>query len=109
MSSIADMLKKYLLRGKHKAVVVSEGKVYELTGSRRTMTLASGTLGSIDIKYDNLNFKVFKVMGSAYINNRAISESYILLNNCVITLGDINKDISRSFITFDISNPEVVL
>ena len=109
MSSVADMLKKHLLRGKHKAVVVSNGKVYELTGSRRTITLASRTLGSIDIKYDNLNFKVSKVMGSAYINNRAISEGYVLPNNCVITLGDESKDRSRSFITFDISNPEVVL
>jgi eukaryotic-like serine/threonine-protein kinase len=106
MSVVADMLKKYLLRGKHKAVVVSDGKVYELTGNRRSVALAFKNLGSIDIKYDNLNFKVSMVKGSAYINNQVIDSGYTLPSNCVITLGD-GK--SRKFITFDISNPEVVL
>ena len=106
MSSIKNLLGKHLLRGKHKATVVNGNSIYELTGANRSVILTSNS-NSIGIKYNELDFIVFGIKGSVYINNQIINEGYILPNNCVVTLGE--RHLPRSFITFDISNPEVVL
>jgi eukaryotic-like serine/threonine-protein kinase len=78
-----------------------------LTEEKRSVTLQAGKLGSISIQYDGLDFKAARVIGNAYINNQNIVEGYILPMSCVITLGDDSQE--RLFVTFDISNPEVVL
>ena len=88
--------------------MVSEEKVYNLTGGNRSVILKSENLGRIAISYDGLDFRVSKVEGNAYINNQTIIENCILPPSCVITLGDVEQR-KRLFITFDISNPEVVL
>jgi eukaryotic-like serine/threonine-protein kinase len=107
MKDIAKLIQKYLLRGRHRAIIVSKGKIYNLTEGNRSVTLQANHLGTIGIQYDGLDFRVSSVGGNAYINNQKIIQDYVLPASCVITLGDTDQE--RLFITFDISNPEVVL
>lgn len=61
------------------------------------------------IKYDGFNFLVDAVNGSVLVNNQLVQENQALPKSCVITLGDNSGGRPRLFMTFDISNPEVVL
>ena len=47
--------------------------------------------------------------GAVFVNNQAVQRDQVLPKDCVITLGELSRGSNRIFITFDISNPEVIL
>jgi eukaryotic-like serine/threonine-protein kinase len=106
---VRSLLEKYLLRNKHRALFVYGGQAYTLEKTNRLVRLDVKNYGSLHIKYDGLNFLIDFVSGAVFINNQIASKGQILPKNCVITLGEPSRKAERLFITFDISNPEVVL
>lgn len=73
------------------------------------MKLSSGSLGAIDVSYDGYDFVAVKVVGDVYINNMGVTPPQPLPGACVITLGAPSLGYNRSYITFDVTHPEVVL
>ena len=67
-------------------------------------------IGSSLPKYDGLNFKLKNVLGEVYMNNIHVTADKNISGACVVGIGANNRHYSeRSFVTFDISNPEVAL
>ncbi|UQQ18149.1 hypothetical protein MYA98_10675 [Salmonella sp. WGH-01] len=105
MSSVRDQIAKYLLKDRHRALFVLNGKKYEINAKNKSVTITWGTSGSMEIVYDGFDFKVGNFSGSATINNQQVITNKVFPSCSVITL--INEK-SRSFVTFDISRPEVI-
>lgn len=109
MSDITNLLGNYLLRDKHRALLVSGNQTYTLDRTGRLVKLDVKNYGSLHVRYDGLDFLIEFVNGSVFVNNQAVQQGQVLPKNCVITLGDLSGSANRIFITFDISSPEVVL
>lgn len=104
MQEIQTLLKKYLLKDRHRAVVVLQGTQNILDSSNRRIKLTA-SVGNITIDYDGLKFSVTTVSGSIFMNNKAILAGTVIPGSCVLTFG---SGSSRVFVTFDVSNPEVM-
>ncbi|MBB4725244.1 MULTISPECIES: serine/threonine protein kinase [Xanthomonas] len=104
MSDIRVLLGKYLLKDRHRATVVLNGVVNTLDRSNRRITL-NATVGNLTVEYDGLNFNVTQVAGDVYINNTPAVTGMIVPGCCVLTFGNGR---ARKFVTFDVSNPEVM-
>jgi len=109
MSDITNLLGNYLLKDKHRALLVYGKETYNLSKARRLVKLDVQNHGSLHVRYDGLNFLIDFVKGAVFVNNQAVHKGQLLPKDCVITLGDSSRGANRIFITFDISNPEVVL
>jgi len=106
MKEIEVALRRRLLYNRHRALLILGGKAHEINASTLNVTVRSGTLGAIGIRYDGFCFRVSGVTGAVSVNNSGIIAGELLPDCCVITFGD--KMSGRSFVTFDVSNPEVV-
>ncbi|ABM25034.1 protein kinase [Shewanella sp. W3-18-1] len=109
IDQVEKILRKHLLKDKHKGLIVMGNEVRELNNQNRRAKISSihgnNLNGEITIEYDSYEFKVAAIGGSVTVNNEVIKVGYILPGASVITLG---SDSNRRFVTFDISNPEVV-
>lgn len=104
MQEIRDLLARHLLKNRHRATVVLNGVVHILDSTNRRITL-NANVGSLEIEYDGLDFKVKSTSGSVYINNVPAAEGSVVPGCCVLTFG---AGSNRKFVTFDVSNPEVM-
>lgn len=104
MQFIKTLLEKHLLKDKHRATVVLNGVANTLDHKNRRISL-NATVGSLTIEYDGLVFSVTQVAGAVYINNTSVSIGTIVPGCCVLTFGNGS---GRKFVTFDVSNPEVM-
>jgi serine/threonine-protein kinase len=109
MANVRDALARHLLRYKHQALAVYNGKPFVINAANTSAGLDYPDVGMIEIAYDGLRFFVKTATGEVYINNSpAISEEEIP-GSCVVALGGAHRKNDRIYITFDVSNPEVVL
>lgn len=104
MQDIKSLIEKHLLKDKHRATVVLNGSANTLDCKNRRILL-NANVGSLTIEYDGLAFIVTQVTGSVYINNTPIVVGTVVPGCCVLTFGDGG---ARKFVTFDVSNPEVM-
>lgn len=104
MLDVKNLLAKQLLKDRHRATVVLNGVVNTLDCHNKKISL-NAKIGSLTIEYDGIDFKVTQVSGAVYINNTAVFPGAIVPGCCVLTFGD---SYPRTFVTFDISNPEVM-
>jgi serine/threonine protein kinase len=110
MESIKQEIARHLLVDKHQALVVFQGQPLYLNARNRSVTLNLPDIGKLDIAYDGFSFRVSNVSGEVLINNIAASVGDEIPGSCVVSLGDQNRRTNfRKFITFDVSNPEIVL
>lgn len=109
MATVRDHLSRQLLRDKHQALAVYSNKSNILNGSKRTVTLRLEGIGEIKIEYDGFRFYVASVSGEVFINNQTVISGEEIPGSCVVTLGNTHRANARKYITFDVSNPEVVL
>jgi serine/threonine-protein kinase len=109
MKEVRDTLAKYLLRDRHKALVVFEGNASYLDANRRSVRLRLPSMGEVTITYDGLGFRVESVSGDVFANNRRIAVGDELPGACVVALGAPEQGNRRRYITFDLSHPEIVL
>lgn len=104
MQAIKTLLEKHLLKDRHRATVVLNGNANTLDKDNKRIHL-NANVGSLIIEYDGLAFVVTQVTGSVYINNTAVRTGTIVPGCCVLTFGNGGN---RKFVTFDVSNPEVM-
>ncbi len=105
MRAVEEVLRQHLLKDKHRALVVMGGKAHELNATSRKMALKYGEIGSVEIEYDGFKFSVLAFSGVVSINNKSVSIGMGLPDCCVIAFGAAP---ARKFVTFDVSNPEVM-
>ena len=102
---VQALLARHLLRDQHRALVVMNGQAHLLDRNNRKIILNAGAVGSLTIEYDGLDFKVSSASGAVYFNNTPAQSGGVVPGCCVITFGDGSN---RRFVTFDVSNPEVM-
>lgn len=108
MGAVRDMLGKQLMRDRHQALLVFNQKpVY--VNANKPVGKISGRLGGLDIRYDGLRFTSQAIVGDVYINNLPAVSGGQLPGSCVIALGASTAGAQRSYITFDVSHPEIML
>jgi serine/threonine-protein kinase len=103
------MLEKYLLYGKHQALAVLNDNVYIFDTNRKKARLKVANIGEFLIEYDGFSFYMDEVSGDVFVNNIPVNTRYELSGSTVITIGLPELGMSRRYLTFDISNPEVTL
>jgi serine/threonine-protein kinase len=109
MAEIRDLLSRILLRGKHQALAVYNNAPNILNKLQPLVNLKYGDIAEIKIEYDGLRFHVTETNGEVFVNNKTVTVNKDMPGSSVITLGAQHRRNNRSYITFDVSNPEVVL
>lgn len=100
----------YLIKNNHVGTIVHNAvDSYFLSNSKPQATIKINDLGTLEVKYDGLTFKVVSVSGNVYINNSPAQIGQKLHDACVLTFGDQSKGWNRVFFTFYCSRPEVIL
>jgi serine/threonine protein kinase len=105
IKNIKTSLEKYLLRDRHKALLVMPDSIHEISKDKREVQLKAGNT-RISIQYDGFDFKVSYFEGDVTVNNMPVLLNTVLPKCCVITFEA--KSSNRAFVTFDVSNPEVI-
>ena len=109
MTDVRQVIEKHLLFNRHRALVVLNGKPSYLDKDNTTVGLKFGTVASVKIEYDGISFNVADVAGDVFVNNATVSIGDVLPGACVLTLGGPERRASqRAFVTFDLSNPEII-
>lgn len=109
MEEVRDVVGRHLLYGRHKATMIVAGVIHNLVKIGQSVKLNAGSKGSVHVSYDGHDFVATNVVGDVYINNVPISPPQKLPGACVLTLGSPSLGINRSYITFDVTHPEVVV
>lgn len=109
MSNVRDTLSKHLLRDRHKALVVFNGKASYLNAGCRSVSLSLPSIGEIEIRYNGFSFCITRVCGEVFVNNNQVKVGDKLPGACVVALGSSAQMNKRKYITFDLSHPEIVL
>ena len=109
MAEVRDVLAQRLLFGRHRAHLSTGHHEYDLNTPGQGVTLNIAEMGSMEIRYDGLRFVVASVSGDVFVNNSTVTLGQELPGASVITIGATNLGSKRTFVTFDISHPEVVL
>lgn len=106
MTEIEACLRRHLLYNRHRGLLILDGQTYEVNATTQIVNLRSGATEAIGISYDGLRFTVSSVAGTVLINNVSVVVGQELPGCCVIGFGPRNT--FRNFVTFDVSNPEVM-
>jgi serine/threonine protein kinase len=110
MDAVKTEIARHLLVDKHQALFVFRGAPSYLNAMRRDVVLELPKIGKLGISYDGFAFRISEVSGEVEINNRMPNVGDQIPGSCVVSLGIAPRRASdRVFITFDISNPEIVL
>ncbi len=109
ISEIKNEISRHLLKGRHQALTVFNGRDYLINSTNNKVALSVKGIGGFSIYYDDLRFYINNISGEIYMNNIPISSTTELVGSCVVTIGDPPKGKNRSYITLDISYPEVTI
>lgn len=110
MAAVRDEIARRLLRNRHQALAVLNGEAFYLNANKRKVRLELSEVGKVEIGYDGLRFSVKSVEGEVYVNNRSCTVGLELPGSCVVAIGGGHRPSSqRAFISFDVSNPEVIV
>ena len=107
-TEIRDALAAELVRDKHRATIVASGTTYVLHATNRGVKVAADG-NEITVQYTGTGFKANAVAGDVYSNNKKMNVGDELTGAMVITLGAPEKQASRTFVTFDVSHPEILV
>jgi serine/threonine-protein kinase len=109
MVAVRDILALHLLRDRHRALLTARANVFQLDSTRRVVNLSVAGQGALKVTYDGLRFVISDVSGDVSINNMPATNGGILPGSCVIVLGAAALGTRRTFITVDVSHPEVTI
>lgn len=110
MKDVCRTIEQHLLYNRHRALVVLNGQPSYLDKDNTSVSLKFGTIAGVKIEYDGLTFKITQVVGDVFINNAAVSAGNTLPGACVLTLGGPERRANqRAYVTFDLSNPEIIV
>lgn len=109
ISDVCHSIEQHLLFNRHRALVVLNGKPSYLDKDNTSVSLKFGVVASVKIEYDGQLFRITHVAGDVFVNNATASAGDILPGACVLTLGGPDRRANqRAYVTFDLSNPEIV-
>lgn len=106
MDEIAHAIAENLLRDKHRALVVYNKLPKYCDKNNRVINMAVPATGTLSIHYDGFKHLCTACSGAVTINNNPVTVGMVIPKCCVITFG--SQGSSRQFVTFDVSNPEVM-
>lgn len=106
MQVVQAVLSRHLLENAHRALVVMDGVAHQLDRKNRKITLNAGAVGALTVEYDGFDFRVASATGAVSLNNTIAKAGSVVPGCCVITFGGSGQN--RRFVTFDVSNPEVM-
>ncbi|MGK5037336.1 serine/threonine-protein kinase [Janthinobacterium sp. LB3P118] len=106
IGDIEFMLRRHLLKTRHRALLVLNSEIHEINSVSTSALITSAGRGVIGIEYDGLKFSINHIAGHVLVNNDMALVGCELPACCVITFGANQSD--REFVTFDVSNPEVM-
>jgi serine/threonine-protein kinase len=109
MVKVRNEIARYLLKDKHQALAVYNNQPYVFNADNRAVPLNMSGVGNLTIKYDGFRFYISEISGEVFINNLPALIDQEIPESSVVTFGGAYRGSSRRYITFDISNPEVVL
>jgi len=110
ISEVKDVLQRYLLYDKHKALLTYDTQQHTLDKDNKRVKLNLENIGGCEIHYNGNDFIVKNVTGEVYINNNPLHNNFLMEGSTLISIGSSERSyMNRIFITFDISNPEVVI
>ena len=109
MEVVRDEFARHLLINKHQALAVYKNTPYIINAGNLSAGLDYTDVGKIEIMYTGLKFIVRVATGEVFINNNPAIHGEEIPGSCVVALGGAHRGGSRHYITFDVSNPEVVL
>ena len=109
IDEIKSEFDKLLLENMHMALAVHDGKQHFLHQGNRSVTLNYGSIASCEVHYTGSSFVLRNVKGEVMVNRKVPVEGEVIPFCCVIALGLPQRKSERKFVTFDISNPEVIL
>ncbi|SBS37117.1 Serine/threonine-protein kinase PknB [Marinomonas spartinae] len=109
MKNVEICLRRYLLKGRHTGLfIIGDEQKYVDSSKRSTKIGLQNDPTSISIEYDGYDFKITHISGCVRVNNQIATVGRALPESSVLTF-ESSKSQSRAFVTFDISNPEVVV
>lgn len=108
MAEVKAALELQLTKDKHRGVVVLNGTAYTVDVNNRGVKI-NGTHGTVSIRYNGIRFVVTNYTGEVWINNAVPMAGMKLHDSCVICFGNQSRGMSRVFMPFNVSKPEVVL
>ena len=101
-------MSRHLLKDKHQALAVMNNKAYCIGHSNRKASISTPQGSGFEISYDGLHFYLENISGDVYMNSVRVVGRTELVGSCVVAIGP-TESRSRSYITFDVSSPEVAL
>ena len=113
MRTVSETIKEHLLFNRHRALVVLNGDASYLDSNKTSVKLRYAPVENVkitvEIAYDGSSFLVSEVTGDVFVNNAKVDVGYILPGACVLTLGAPELKRLRAYVTFDLSNPEIIV
>lgn len=109
MTAVRTEIERHLLFDKHRALVIFKGNASYLDSQNRSVKLKYGNIGEVSISYDGFSFAVTAVSGEIFVNNAPARVGRRLPGACVLTMGAHERGRDREYVTFDLSNPGIVL
>lgn len=108
---LRDAIRDRLSRGEHTALLTSQSLQNSIVidTKRRLATITFPNRSTLKIEYDGLEYKISSWPNECYVNGRLVAAAQKLHQSCIIVQGAPTRGSNRTFITFDISQPEIVL
>lgn len=108
-TAVRDALCRRLIFGRHRAILTYAGQTHEISKPGTTTRVKFGEHDQIAITYDGMDFVVSACDGDVFANNKPIAKGTKLPDSCVMTFGEGALGTRREFVSFNVSNPEIVL
>lgn len=108
-TTIRNLLHAHLVSGSHTAAFIHRNNLHICSKSNPQTKIDCNHLGTLIISYNDISFSVKSVSGDVYINRNAAKANDIIPSSCVLTFGNPSLPRSREFVSFNSSQPEVVL
>lgn len=108
-TEVREALRRRLTQGRRRGLFASGQQVWELQTTGKITAFTVGSLGALKVGYDGYNFVIREVTGSVFVNNTPAMVGYHFPDSCVLTFGAVALGSSRVFMSFNASQPEIVL
>jgi serine/threonine protein kinase len=108
-TELKDGFRRRLTQGRRRGLFTSGPEVWELQTVGKITSFTVGSLGALKVAYDGYNFVIREVTGSVLVNNAPAAVGYHFPESCVLTFGDASLGSRRAFLSFNASQPEIVL
>jgi serine/threonine-protein kinase len=106
---VRDMLARHILRDRRRALAVTATQEHRIDSNRRAIRIHTTSGHSVDIRYSGLDFIISGLSGDVAVNNMPAVPGLVLPGCCVIALGGLDRPQHRVYVTFDVSQPEILI